>query len=123
MNNKDTSSNGMSHKKVSNKVMGDDQDSQPVVTPRARTNLQNVHMLKSQLRVSQTLNILVRMGLTILEVQLGQTTPVVKIQATQATKKFRAVVLKRRLHNGQCNSYYSTQLNQCSIQWESKYVH
>ncbi|MBJ7537180.1 hypothetical protein [Marinomonas transparens] len=117
------SNKSMSSHHVGNRNLGNSQGSQPLAKPRARMNRQNVHMLKSQLRVSQTLNILVRMGLTILEVHLGETTPLIIIQGSEKAKKLHALVLKRRLHNGVLSSYYSTQLNQCSIQWESKYVH
>lgn len=86
-------------------------------------NLQNAHMLESLLNVSKTTHQLVKMGITITGTVMGTAHPTILVMATGETKKLKGAAIKTRNLNGTRTSVYSAQLNNCTIEWESKNVH
>ena len=86
-------------------------------------NQQNLHMLESLLNVSKTTHQLVRMGITITGTVMGTAKPTLLIMATPETAKLGSATLKARTVNGTRKDVYSTQLNNCNIEWEAQNVH
>lgn len=88
-----------------------------------RVNEQNAHMLKSQLNSMAAITKLVGIGVTVLEVQLGMTHPIIKVQPTIETKRLSGSIIKNTYTNNVRKSHFKAQLNECTIIWESNYVH